>query len=102
MMPWLTSGAGLMTRAVVASDEEFLLRLFAASRPELTGLGDLVQHQFRIQAVHYRSAFPDALHEIVLLEDIPIGQIRTHWGLEIHLVDISILPEYRNRGIGSN
>src|SRR5262245_37047460 len=91
-------------------DEDFRYRLFCDSRtPEWDRIRanpalfeQLMQHQFRAQNAGYRSQFPDARFDIIELADEPIGRIVIDRpGNEIHLVDQAIVPEQRNRGIGT-
>src|SRR3954451_10362612 len=45
---------------------------------------------------------PDASFDVVLVEDEPVGRLYVDRREdEIRIVDIALLPEYRNRGIGS-
>ncbi len=50
----------------------------------------------------YDGGYPDASHDVVLADGRPIGQLRVdRAAAELRLVDISLLPEYRSRGIGT-
>ena len=58
--------------------------------------------QFRAQLASYQMTFPEACNSMILVDQIPVGRmILDEQQDSIHLVDISILPEFRNRGIGS-
>ncbi len=62
----------------------------------------LLKMQWNAQQQSYRFQFPDAEHHILLRDGQPIGRILVHLTYdEIHLIDISILAEYRSQGIGS-
>ena len=57
--------------------------------------------QFEAQDRWYREQMPDASFDIVLVEDEPAGRLYVDRREdEIRIVDIALLPEYRNRGIG--
>lgn len=96
-------------RLVINDDEAFLLHLFASTRPEFNLLNlpenqmqALLAMQFKAQRQQYDESYPQAESNIVLQDDHRIGRMlvdRTE--REITLVDIALLPEYRNAGIGS-
>jgi ribosomal protein S18 acetylase RimI-like enzyme len=90
-------------------DEPFLFQVYASTRADelaVTGWPDgqktaFLQMQFRAQSVHYREYFPNCWYEVILLRDAPIGRMFVHCAPdEIRVVDIGLLAEYRNRGIG--
>jgi GNAT superfamily N-acetyltransferase len=57
--------------------------------------------QFEAQDRWYREQMPDASFDVVLVEDEPAGRLYVDRREgEIRIVDIALLPEYRNRGIG--
>ena len=57
--------------------------------------------QFQFQTTHYRKHYGDALFQIILLQDVPIGRLYVHYGpREIRLMDIALLAEHRGRGWG--
>jgi ribosomal protein S18 acetylase RimI-like enzyme len=98
------------TRPAADEDDSFLLDLFASTRPEFNLLNlpeaqkqALVSMQFNAQRQQYSESYPDADHRIVLQNDLSIGRMlvnRTE--REITLIDIALLPEHRNAGIGTN
>ena len=92
------------------ADDGFLFDLYRQLRePEVDGLGwddaqiaAFIEMQFKAQALGYRVQFPNADHRIILRDREPIGCIvvdRSHD--HITLVDITLLPEVRGRGIGT-
>jgi len=90
-------------------DEAFLFRLFCSIRePDFCFLGEvekkvLLEMQFAAQQRHFRVNIPEARDKIVMLDGQPVGRICTaHRQQELHLVEIALLPEHRNRGIGSH
>ena len=95
-------------RPVVEEDDPFLLQVYASTREEeLAGWDDLqkrvfVSQQYNLQKADYEGKYPEAKHDIILLAGVPIGRMwvdRTRPD-EIRGVDIAILPEYRNSGVG--
>lgn len=97
-------------RDATPEDDEFLTRLYASVRQDelaLTGWSAaqcdaFVRMQFAAQQVHYRTHYPTGVHQIILLDGQAVGRI--YWANlkdERHFLDITILPDYRNRGIGT-
>jgi ribosomal protein S18 acetylase RimI-like enzyme len=100
----------LRLRHVRADDEALLFQIYASTRlAELAALGwsadvqaAFLRQQFDAQARHYHQQYADADFQLVLLDDRPIGRLYTaRWPGEIRLVDIALLPEHRNAGIGT-
>jgi ribosomal protein S18 acetylase RimI-like enzyme len=97
-------------RPVEPDDEEFLLRVYASSRADEMALVPwdeerkraFVRSQFEAQYAQYRERFPDAEYSVILYRGSPAGRLwiaRTPE--QIRLLDIAILPEFQNRGIGA-
>jgi ribosomal protein S18 acetylase RimI-like enzyme len=58
--------------------------------------------QFQAQHAWYQEHYGDAQFDLVLVDGIPAGRLYVHRrATEIRLVDISLLSEYRSRGIGT-
>ena len=97
-------------RPVHPGDQEFLFQLYATTREaEFASLGwdraqleAFLRMQFSAQQRWYETAYASAEQRIVMLGEAPIGRIIVHRGPDaVTLVDISLLPEHRGRGIGS-
>jgi ribosomal protein S18 acetylase RimI-like enzyme len=100
-------------RPARAADEPFLQALYASTRAaELAAWGwaeaqqnIFLDLQFRAQQQHY-AAYPNTAHWII---EAPAGATTQPIGRlliarltdEIRLVDIALLPDFRNRGIGA-
>jgi GNAT superfamily N-acetyltransferase len=100
----------LSLRDSVTGDEAFLYAVYASTRMEelaITGWSDsqkeqFLRMQFDAQHRYYHEVFPNASYQIILWEEQPAGRLYVdRRGDEIGIVDISLLPEYRGRGIGS-
>jgi len=62
----------------------------------------LLQLQFTAQQRTYASRFPDAEHRIILVDGEHAGQLRlASLSGRLHVVDISLLPRFRRRGVGT-
>jgi ribosomal protein S18 acetylase RimI-like enzyme len=98
-------------RPISAEDMEFLLRLYRSTREEeLAMVVDWTEEQkdwfilmqFNAQHAWYQEHYVGASFDLVLVDGVPAGRLYVHRReREIRLVDISFLPELRNRGLGS-
>lgn len=99
----------LHLRPIHSEDREFLFRVYAGVRAEELALTDwdaaqkqaFLTQQFEAQHHHYQTHYPGARLDLILLEDTPIGRLYVaRWREEIRIMDIALLPDYRNQGIG--
>lgn len=106
----LDEGGQVALRAVRPEDEDFLLSVYAASRADEMALVDwdearkmaFLRSQFEAQAAQYHARFPDAEYSLILYQGRPVGRFwigRTPE--QIRLLDIAVLPEFQNRGVGA-
>jgi ribosomal protein S18 acetylase RimI-like enzyme len=96
-------------RPMEPTDASFLLNVYASTRThELQAWGwDAAQRdmfvamQWSAQQQGYRTQFPHAQQHIVCLEACCVGYLTVDAHDEVvHIVDIALLPPYRNNGIG--
>jgi GNAT superfamily N-acetyltransferase len=96
-------------RSVQLADEAFLFELYASTRAhelELLPWNDdqrksFLKMQFSAQNQDYRRRFPEGVHELLLCEGLPAGRLYVaRSDKEIRILDISLMPEYRNQGLG--
>jgi ribosomal protein S18 acetylase RimI-like enzyme len=65
-------------------------------------LDQLIKFQFTAQQHHYREAYRDAEHLIIDVEGRRVGRLLVYRSdLEVRLVDIALMPEWRGVGIGA-
>jgi len=97
-------------RRVQEADEALLLELYSSTRADELALvpWDAVQKQaflqmqFSAQQRHYRAYFPHARHEMIEAEGQPVGRLYVdRRETEIRILDVTLLPETRRRGIGT-
>ena len=102
-------GIPVTLRPAVPEDEAFLYELYCSTRATDIGRAGLqpahqaaiLEMQFLSQRRQYEMDFPAADHEIILLEGLPVGRVMVSRTGEQNLgVDIALLPEHRNSGIG--
>lgn len=97
-------------RPATIDDEDFLLEVYKSSRgDDLRELGwsedrieEFLRMQYEAQQRFFDSEYRQANNQIILLEDRPVGRLfvdrREH---EIRCIDVTLLPEYRNAGMGT-
>jgi ribosomal protein S18 acetylase RimI-like enzyme len=100
-------------RPLQSGDEAFLYRLYCSVREDELAAVNLdaaaketfLQMQFRAQQAHYQTHRIYADYNLIFCyADQPVGQWFVDRGSEednLHLLDISLLSEYRNRKIGT-
>ena len=97
-------------RPITADDGPFLLALYRSTREEELAMVDWTEEQkdafilmqFNGQHTWYQEHYVGASFDVILVDGVPAGRLYVHRrGREIRLVDISFLPEFRNRGLGS-
>ena len=96
-------------RPVSPEDEPILIGIYGAARAAELALvtwdeaqkESFVRAQFLAQRDHYRRHFPGAEYRLILIDDEPAGRLYVYRGdQEIRILELTILPEYRNRGAG--
>ena len=100
----------LTFRAIHPDDEAFLYAVYASTRQdELAPLGwpatqqeALLKMQFTAQRQSYTAQFPAADFQMILWHGSPIGRLYIERrDDEIRGIDIALLPEYRQAGLGT-
>jgi ribosomal protein S18 acetylase RimI-like enzyme len=97
-------------RPICEGDEEFLFGLFRSVHGQtfaMTNLGEeqltgILRMQFDAQQQQYRNRYAGADVDLVLRDGVPAGCMYAMRGPEeFVLIDIALLPEHRNAGIGT-
>jgi ribosomal protein S18 acetylase RimI-like enzyme len=106
-----TSHREAQLREASEDDDEKLFSLFAASREDLLAAisswdeaqqETFIRLQFQAQRDQYYREFPDVQRDVIVRQGEIIGQILiAPIDEELRLVDVSLLPAFRNRGIGN-
>ena len=100
----------LTLRPARPEDDEFLRAVYASTRAaELAVVpwteaqrAAFINMQYDAQQHDYRSRFPAAAHNVVLLAGRPVGRLLVaRTAEEIRILDLTILPAQRNAGIGT-
>ncbi len=97
-------------RPVTDKDLPFIERVYRSTREKELGLVSwselqkdaFIKMQSVAQEAHYKNAFPSAIFEIIEFNKKPAGRLYTgETENEIRLIDISLLPEFRGKSIGT-
>ncbi len=97
-------------RATQPEDQDFLLAVYASTRAdELAGTdwtekqkAQFCEMQFTAQTSHYLLHYPTAEYFIAEYRSQPAGRLYVdRWEKEIRIMDIAIMPAFRNLGIGT-
>lgn len=105
-----TRSADISLQPATLNDVDLLLRIYADTRrEEIQAWGwppaqqeAFVRMQFHARRSSYGAGYPQAKENIILAGGVPAGTILVDCGeVEIRLVDIALLADYRNRGIGT-
>jgi ribosomal protein S18 acetylase RimI-like enzyme len=104
------SSAAVLLRPIRPEDAPFLLSVYASTREsELSLVGwapaqkaAFVQMQFAAQHAYYQEHYAGAAFDAILVNGQPAGRLYVaRKDDDIRIIDIALLPEYCNRGIGS-
>ncbi|HEY7402091.1 MAG TPA: GNAT family N-acetyltransferase [Candidatus Angelobacter sp.] len=97
-------------RPATPADDEFLLSVYASTRADemqrvpwnAEQKEAFVRMQFAAQKSHYAAAFPQASHDVICVDKTAVGRIYLDRDPDVfHILDVTVLPQYRNQGIGS-
>ena len=100
----------LELRAATPGDEPFLCQVYATTRSSELAMvawteeekAAFVEMQFRAQAQYYREHYPNTSFDVIVLDGLEVGRLYVaRWSDEIRIVDIALLSDYCNRGIGT-
>ena len=93
-----------LLRPATPEDRDFLVDLYISTREdELPFFGEaLIRLQYEMRQTHYSVRFPQIIPEIIMVAGQRSGAVQIdRIPEEIRLVDIALLPGFRQRGIGS-
>lgn len=111
-MPLLLSNRSLQLRPIIEGDEALLCRIYSSTRAEELKLvvgwtqaqkQAFLQFQFAAQHHYYQEHYKDAWFWLLLLNGEVIGRLYLQASAEagsVCIIDITLLPPWRNRGIG--
>lgn len=98
-------------RPATSSDAPLLLEIYTSTRADEMALvpwwtgeqkASFVQMQSDAQHKHYRNNYPQAQYLIVTVNDRPAGRLYlAEKESELRILDLTLLPDERNQGVGS-
>ena len=106
----MSDAPGFSLRPISDGDLPFLRRLYGSTREEELAVVDwpdaqreaFLDQQFAAQHRWYQEQYRGATFDVVEVEGQPAGRLYVaRWEAEVRLVDVSLLPEYRGRGLGT-
>ncbi len=109
-LPAALLSQGFALRPETDADIPVLMRIYASTREEELApvpwtdqqKRAFVTQQFEAQRAHYRKYFADCTFDVIEQRGTPAGrlylQVRQ---TQLHIIDITLLPELRRRGIGT-
>ena len=106
----IPGGGTVELRPISESDNEFLLSVYASTREDELAQAEWVEGQkemflrwqFDMQRREYETRFPDADYRVIVVDQQPAGRIWVGSDDEqIRLLDIALLPDFQNRGVGT-
>ena len=105
-----TADPELALRPASDHDDELFRRVYASTRSdELAPLPwsaaekhTFLAQQFAAQSAHYAAHYADATFDVIVVDGEPAGRLNVARREDaILIVDISLLPECRSRGLGT-
>jgi ribosomal protein S18 acetylase RimI-like enzyme len=91
---------------------DFLRRVYRSTREEELAMvvdwtpeqkDAFVEHQFSAQHGWYQEHYEGAQWNVILVDGVPAGRLYVHRrATEIRLVDVTLLPEFRQGGLGTS
>lgn len=100
----------VVLRPVGDADRAFLAQLYASTRAEELAIvpwtdeqkAAFLAQQFEAQDAHYRAYYDGATFDVIEVDGERAGRVYVHRGQrEIRIVDISLTPSFRGRGLGT-
>lgn len=101
---------GITLRPITSEDTDFLYQVYASTRADELAIVDwsqeqkdaFLQMQFDAQHRYYQEYYANASFDVILRDSQPIGRLYLDRREdEVRIVDIAILPEHRNAGVGT-
>lgn len=102
--------SNITLRPVGPDDYDFLVEVYGSTRAEEMALvpwtneqrDSFIRSQLNAQQDHYLKTYPGASHDIISANGRPAGRLYVaRLDQEIRIIDITLLPDERNVGIGS-
>ncbi|HEV7519394.1 MAG TPA: GNAT family N-acetyltransferase [Thermoanaerobaculia bacterium] len=105
-----TAASEIRFRPIAPADQALLFRVYASTREEELAAviwepgqkEAFLRQQFDAQHQWYQQNYAGAEFLVIVSDGVPAGRLYVvRWEKEIRLIDIALLPEHRNGGVGS-
>ena len=102
--------SSIKLRPALPEDEDFLVAVYGSTRQQelvMVPWTDeqkeaFIRFQLKAQLAHYQAEYPNAEYSIILVEALPVGRLYLdRREVEIRIMDLTLLPESRGKGISS-
>jgi ribosomal protein S18 acetylase RimI-like enzyme len=109
-LPAVLSLQGFALRHETDSDIPLLIRVYASTREEELApvpwtdeeKQAFLAQQFQAQRSHYRTYFADCAFDVIEQRGTPAGRLYLQERqTQLHIIDVTLLPDWRRRGIGT-
>ena len=98
-------------RPIVKNDDSFIETVYRSTREDELKLTDWTEQQKKAfimmqsmaQMSEYKTKFPGAAYQVIVFNKMDVGRFYT-WESEneIRLIDITLLPRFRGKGLGTS
>lgn len=106
----MSNSVDVSLRPVNDADQEFLIGVYASTRAAELAQVDwdesqkdaFIRWQYEMQKREYETRYPSARYDIILVDGAPAGRIWVGTDeKEIRLLDIALLTDFQDRGVGT-
>lgn len=106
----VVDGRRITLRPATGEDEDFLRCVYATTREVEMAIvpwdegqkSAFLDMQFRAQHTFYHAEFPDANYDVIEHDGVGVGRLYVdRRSSDIRILDIAILPDSRNGGVGT-
>ena len=107
---WQPSNPAISLRRITDEDQAILIQIYRSTREEELSQTPwteeqktwFIQNQFDAQHYHYQTYYANADFWLLLHHDDIAGRLYVDLSDHLRIIDIALLPEWRNQGIGAS
>lgn len=107
---WQPSNPAISLRKIKEDDKAVLIRIYRSTREEELNQTPwseeqkvwFIQNQFEAQHYHYQTYYAHADFWILMYNESVAGRLYVDLSDQLRIIDIALLPEFRNQGIGAS
>jgi|SRR5690606_32634371 len=106
---WQPSDPKILVREATSADAVLLLSIYRSTREQELNLtpwdekqkSTFIQSQFDAQQFHYKKYYLNSAYWIIEYNKTPAGRLYVDVSDHVRIIDIALLPQFRNLGLGS-